>query len=227
LEKALALHKTTVGKKAIMAISGLMLVGFIVMHMLGNLNVYLGPQAMWDYAKGLRQIPGLLWVARLGLLGAIGAHIWSAYQLTQLNESARPVAYERTKSQTTTFAARTMYMSGLIMLCYIVFHIGHLTLGIAPHEFKPYNVYNNFVYGFQIWWISLFYIVGNCAVGIHLYHGFWSLFQSLGVNHPRYNHYRKLAATGLAFVVTAVNLSFPISVILGFLEPTTMTFQPW
>ena len=210
-----------------MALSGLAMVGFLVGHLLGNLTVYFGPQAMYDYAKGLRSVPGLLWVARLGLLAAVGAHIWAAYQLNKLNESARPVAYKRTKSQETTFAARTMFMSGNIMLFYIVFHIAHLTFGAFIGEYDQYNVYNNFVYGFQNVGVSTLYIIGNLAVGLHVFHGFWSLFQSLGANHPRYNHLRKQAATAIAFVITAVNLSFPLSVLLGFVKPTAMTFPAW
>ena len=125
-----------------MALSGLAMVGFLVAHMLGNMTVYIGPEAMYEYAKGLRAIPGLLWVARLGLLAAVGSHIWAAYQLNKLNESARPQRYAVSKYQETSFAARTMFMTGNIMLFYIVFHIAHLTFGAGVNNYDQYNVYN-------------------------------------------------------------------------------------
>ena len=227
MESTLRLHQTTLGKKAIMALSGLAMVGFLVAHMLGNMTVYIGPEAMYEYAKGLRAIPGLLWVARLGLVAAVGSHIWAAYQLNKLNESARPRSYAVATFQQTSFAARTMFMTGNIMLFYIVFHIAHLTFGAGVANYDQYNVYNNFVYGFQNTPVALLYIVGNLAVGWHVFHGFWSMFQTLGANHPRYNHLRKQAATAIAVVIAGANVTFPLSVMFGFLQPTTMTFPAW
>lgn len=228
METALKLTQTHIGKKAVMAVSGCLLFGFVLVHFAGNLSVYAGPQAMYNYAKGLRTIPGGLWVARAGLLALIVAHVASAVALYKANKTARPGRYAVQRDLATNYAAKTMYFSGPILTFYILFHIAHLTLGKVPvHEFSDYNVYNNFVYGFQVWWISLLYIIGNGALGIHLYHGMWSMFQSLGLNHPRYNALRRQFATAFALLITVGNISYPIAVMAGFLKPTTMTFGPF
>ena len=225
MESTLTLYRTTVGKKVVMAASGVVLFGFVIVHMLGNLNIYLGPEAMYAYAKGLREMPyGLLWVARIGLLVAFLAHWATSVQLAMLNKKARTTRYAKQQDLATNYAAKSMYLTGPVMLLYIFYHLAHLTFGVTgPEGFDPFNPYNNFVAGFQVWWISGIYIVANVAVCMHLYHGVWSVFQSLGVNHKRFNALRRQAATAIVGVILAGNLSFPIAVLAGVLQPKPCT----
>ena len=211
MPEALKSTDTTVGKKAVMAVSGAILVGFLVGHLLGNLNLYLGADALNNYAATLRGLPALIWGTRFLLLFAIGAHIWSAFHLWKRNRGARRTRYKMRKNLTTDYAARTMYFSGPILLAYIVYHLWHFT--IAPEH--GHDVYRNVVEGFQNPLIAAIYIIGNLALGFHLFHGVFSAFQSIGANHPRYNALRRLAATGLAGLITIGNVSFPIMVLLG------------
>lgn len=226
MERVLTLHRTTVGKKAIMAVTGFVLFGFVVVHMLGNFQLWLpnGPEAMHAYAVQLRSVPGLLWVARIVLLSAVLLHIWAAVALTSRNADARPVEYHRKRrDMATNYAARTMMWGGAIVAIFIVYHILHLTLGYGPY-YDPQAVYNNVVYGFLDWRISSFYIVAQILLGMHLFHGAWSWFNSLGWNHPRFNRYKRHFATGLAVAIVAGNVAIPLTVMVGWVEPTTETF---
>ena len=224
MERVLTLHRTTIGKKAIMAVSGVVLFGFVLIHMLGNLQLWMGPEQMHAYAVSLRGIPGGLWLARIVLLAAVGLHIWAAVALTGRNADARPTDYQyKRRDVATNYAARTMMWGGAIVLIFIIYHILHLTLGYGPY-YDPQNPYNNVVYGFRVWWISAFYIIANILLGIHLFHGGWAWFNSIGWNHPRFNHWRRGFATALAVVVVAGNVALPVSVMAGFVEPTTETF---
>ncbi len=226
MQKALTLYQTSIGKKAVMAASGVILLGFTLGHLSGNLKAYQGPQALNEYAAWLRSMPSLLWGTRAALVFAFGAHVFSAFQLWSQNRGARPVGYRRKKSLATDYAARTMYWSGPILLLYVLFHLAHLTFGqtFGFYEFDKMNPYNNMVYGFQIPAVLVPYLLGNIALGVHLFHGIWSMFQSIGINHPKYNIFRRDLAIGLATLLTLGNLSFPIAVMLGYLEPTTQTF---
>lgn len=211
MQRALTLHQTTIGKKVIMAISGVILVGFTFGHFLGNLNLYRGPEALNGYAETLRSVPALLWTARLILLVAVGAHIASAYALWSRNRKARGSHYKRRKDLATDYAARTMYWSGPILLLYIIYHLLHLTI-LPAH---PGDVYRNVVEGFQNPLIAGVYIVGNLALGFHIFHGVYSMFQTLGINHPRFNAYRRDFSIAICALITIGNLSFPISVLAG------------
>lgn len=212
MQRALTLHQTTVGKKVIMALSGFILVGFTVGHLLGNLQLYLGPEAINDYAAMLHSMPALVWGTRLVLLFAVAVHIASAFSLWTRNRAARGSRYKQRKDQATDYAARTMYWSGPILLLYIVYHLLHFTI-LPAH---PGDVYRNVVEGFQNPIIAGVYIVGNLALGLHIFHGVYSAFQTLGVNHPRYNNYRRDLAIALCAALTIGNLSFPIAVLAGF-----------
>jgi len=241
MQRALTLYNTTVGKKAAMAASGVILLGFTVGHLYGNLKAFWGAQAYNDYAAGLRDIPALLWGVRLALLFAVSVHIASAAMLWGRNRNARPDRYAKKKDLATDYAAKTMYLSGPILLFYILFHLAHLTFGgeifgfqgedgagalfgIDGYVFNRHNPYNNMVMGFQHWPVVVPYVLGVLALGTHLFHGIWSMFQSIGANHPKYNHLRRDAAIALAVFLTLGNLSFPIAVQLGYLEPTTQPF---
>jgi succinate dehydrogenase / fumarate reductase cytochrome b subunit len=213
-----SLGASTVGKKVVMAVSGVVLLGFVVVHLLGNLQLYLGPEAMNSYAESLRAIPALLWTARVVLILAFLAHVVSSVQLVMRNRAARPVKYaHKRRDVATSYAARTMIWTGPIVLLYVVYHVAHLTFGFTTgYEFDPANVYANVVNGFQIWWVSAIYIAANLALGVHLYHGAWSCLQSLGANHPSINQIKKKAAAAIAGVLVAGNLSFPITVMAGW-----------
>ncbi|MGB8332428.1 MAG: succinate dehydrogenase cytochrome b subunit [Polyangiales bacterium] len=211
MQRALTLHHTTIGKKVIMAISGAVIVGFVIVHFLGNLNLYLGPEAMNGYAAKLQSVPPLVWGTRLVLLIAFGAHIASALLLWLRNQKARGSRYKKRKDLVTDYAARTMYWSGPILLLFVVYHLLHFTI-LPAH---PGDVYRNVVEGFQQPWIAGVYIAGNIALGLHIFHGIYSAFQTLGANHPRYNSYRRDAAVAISAAITIGNLSFPISVLAG------------
>ncbi len=214
MQRALTLYQTTIGKKVVMAVSGAIIVGFVVGHFLGNLNLYLGPEALNGYAAKLHSMPALVWATRGLLLLAFGAHISSAYQLWRRNASARGSHYKRRKDLATDYAARTMYWTGPILLLYLIYHLLEFTI-LPAH---PGDVYRNVVEAFQNPWISAFYIAGNLALGLHLFHGIFSAFQSIGANHPRYNSYRRDLAIAVSAVITLGNLSFPISVLTGIVS---------
>jgi succinate dehydrogenase / fumarate reductase cytochrome b subunit len=222
--RALTLNDTTIGKKMVMAVSGLVLFGFVIGHMLGNLQIFLGPKPFNEYSKFLHDTPTLLWGTRLALLVAVVAHILSATQLTILNRSARPIAYKKKKSRTTSYAARTMVWGGLIVLFYIFYHIAHLTLGFTKglgYEHLPNDanglpdVYFNVVQSFKVPWCAGLYVAANVVLGFHLYHGSWSLLQSLGLSHRRYDETVRSAASAIALATTAGFLAVPIAVYLG------------
>ena len=213
MQRALTLHQTTIGKKLIMALSGLIIVGFTIGHFLGNLNLYRGPEAMDGYAEALQGLPPLVWGTRLLLLFAFGAHIASAFSLWNRNRQARGSRYKVHKDLATDYAARTMYWSGPILLLFIVYHLLHFTI-LPAH---PGEVYRNVVEGFQNPLIAGVYIAGNLALGFHIFHGIYSAFQTVGANHPRYNTYRRDLAIAICAVITIGNLSFPIAVLAGFI----------
>ncbi len=160
----------------------------------------------------------LLWIARLVLLAAVGLHIWSAWQVTQLSRAARPAAYRRRDVVQASYASRTMRWGGVLVLLFVIYHLLHFTTGTVHPEFIPGDVYTNVVRGFQVWWVSAFYIVAQLALGLHLYHGLWSLFQSLGWSHPRFNHWRRAFAQAFAWIVTLGNISFPLAVLAGVIH---------
>jgi len=220
LQRAAAFFGTTVGKKAIMAVTGVVLVGFVIGHMVGNLQVFLGPEAMNDYAVSLRELlhgTGL-WIARTGLLAAAVLHVWAATSLTLTSRSARPVGYRELQHRESTYASRTMRWSGPILLLFVVYHILHLTFGTVHPSFVEGDVYHNFVAGFRSVPVSLVYIAAMLALGLHLYHGTWSMLQSLGLSHPRYNHLRRGLSTLVTVVVVVGNISFPVAVLTGLLR---------
>ena len=222
-----AFYRSAVGKKVVMAVTGLALFGFVLGHMLGNLKLYFGAEALNHYAEWLRELGtpllphgGLLWIARIGLLAAVGLHIWSAWQVTRMNRKARPQDYSRRATIQASYASRTMRWGGVLIALFVLYHLAHFTFGPAwAHpDFVPGDVYHNVVAGFSVWPISLFYIVAQAALALHLYHGLWSLFQSLGWNHPSFNPWRRTFAKAFAAVIFIGNISFPISVLTGLVS---------
>lgn len=218
-------YRSAIGKKAVMAVTGLILFGWIFAHMVGNLKLYMGPEHLNEYAHFLRTMfgpavpeTGMLWLSRIVLLVAVIFHIHSAYALTMMNRQARPVDYRDRQYAKASYASRTMRWGGVIILLFVIYHLLHLTTGQAHHDFVPGDVYHNVVSGFRIWWVAAVYIIANLALGLHLYHGVWSMFSSLGVTHKRFENWRRMFATAFAVLITAGNLSFPLSVLLGLVR---------
>ena len=221
-------YRSAIGKKAVMAISGLILFGWIFLHMAGNLKLFMGSEALNHYGEWLRTMggpmlpnTGALWLSRIVLLVAVIFHIHSAYALTMMNRNARPVGYADRDYVKGTYAARTMRWGGVIILLFVFYHLAHLTWGgnvASPSRFVQGDVYHNVVTGFQVWWVSAIYILANLALGLHLYHGLWAMFSSVGMTNPRFEHWRRAFATVFAIVVTAANISFPLSVLTGFVK---------
>jgi succinate dehydrogenase / fumarate reductase, cytochrome b subunit len=225
------LYGTAVGKKYAMAITGIMLLGFVFAHMVGNLKMYLGASHINEYGEFLRNllVPILprtvtLWIMRLGLIGAVLLHIHAAYSLTVMNREARSVKYQSPRDyQVANFASRTMRWTGIIVALFVLWHLADLTWGFANNwgaraadgRFVRGDIYGNVVRSFERVPVTVLYIVANIALGIHLFHGVWSLFQSMGWNNPRFNKWRRHLATGFATIIVVGNVSFPIAVLAG------------
>jgi succinate dehydrogenase / fumarate reductase cytochrome b subunit len=209
---------SSIGKKVVMAATGVVLVGFVVLHLLGNLQVYEGPEKLNAYGAALRRVPELLWGARLSLLASVGLHIWAAYSLTRMNRAARPRGYAVHDYRESTYASRTMRWSGVTLLLFVVYHLLHFTFGTVHNDFREGDVYHNVVSGFRAWPVSALYIAAMLALGLHLYHGVWSMLQTLGVSHPRYNPLRHTLATLLTVFVVAGNISIPVAVLMGLVR---------
>jgi len=221
-------YRSAIGKKAVMAVTGVILFGWIFAHMAGNLKLFLGSEALNHYAEWLRDLgapifphESVLWITRVLLIVAVIFHIHSAYALTMMNRNARPIGYADRDYVKGTYAARTMRWGGVIILLFVFYHLAHLTFGgnvAPPSQFIHGDVYHNVVTGFQVWWVAAIYIVANLALGLHLYHGLWSMFSSLGLTNPRFELWRRTFATLFAVVITAANISFPLSVLTGFVH---------
>ena len=220
MQRSLTFLGSSIGKKVVMAASGLVLYAFVVGHMVGNLQVYLGPKAINDYGEFLRHfLHGQgLWIARASLLAAVGLHVWAAVVLTLANWSARPVGYRDWQASQSTYASRTMVWSGPILAAFVFYHLAHFTLGTAHPDFVPGDVYHNVVVGFQNPFASAFYVLAMVALGLHMYHGFWSMLHTLGLSHPRWNPVRRTASLVLAWIVVLGNVSVPLAVLTGLVH---------
>jgi succinate dehydrogenase / fumarate reductase cytochrome b subunit len=201
-----------------MAVTGLILVGYLVTHVAANLTIFSGPEKINEYAAALREVPALLWGARLVLLGATVLHIWSAWRLTVLARASRPVGYTRKKNRGSTFASRTMRLSGILLFAFIIFHILHFTTGSVHPSFEAGDVSGNVIRGLQSPGVALFYVLAMGAVGFHLAHGVWSVFQSLGVTNPRVQRVRQGLALVLAIGIAGGFTLIPLAIVTGFLK---------
>ncbi len=212
-----AFYRSVIGKKILMAVTGILLVGFLLSHMATNLLVFKDPTALDAYAAWLRSFGPLLWVARLGLLVLALVHVALAIQLTGLARKARPVGYEQLEHRSSTLGARTMRVGGFILLFFTVFHILHFTTGTVHPDFIPGRVGQNLITGFQLQpAVAAFYIVAMLALGLHLSHGIWSFFQTMGLNHPRWNAARSALAWGLTILIAGGLLVIPVGVLAGW-----------
>lgn len=209
---------STVGKKTVMAVTGIAGIGFVFVHMAGNLQMFKpvgAAPAMHDYAVALRKLGALLWVARLGLLACVVLHVIAAWQLTMRNRAARPVAYARRQSQTSTLGARTMRVGGVLLLAFIVFHIADMTFGLGHPQFTHLDPYNNLRIGFQRWWAVAFYVIATVFLGLHLFHGAWASWRTVGARQPSAHPLARPVAIGLAVIIALGLAIVPIAAALG------------
>jgi len=224
----LTLYKSTIGKKIIMAITGLVLVLFVIGHMAGNLQMFIGPAKMNGYAALLKSTGELLWLVRFGLLAALILHVTMAYQLTRVKQAARPVDYVRRDPQVSTLASRTMRWGGVLLLVFIIFHILHFTTGtVFPVASRPdamypafseHDVYGNVISAFRNPWVTLFYVVAMLFLMLHLFHGAWSSVRTLGAVKPSANPLERRVSTVIALVVWLGFTAIPVAVFFGVIR---------
>ncbi len=211
---------STIGRKAVMAVTGVILFVFVLGHLVGNLTLYIGPAAINGYGEFLRTVAHgwALWAVRALLLASVVLHIWSATSLTLDSWAARPRGYRKWEPKDSTYASRTMRWGGVIVFAFIVFHLLHFTFGTVHPDFRPGDVYHNVVAGFQVWPVSAFYIVAMVLLALHLDHGVWSMCQTLGLQHPVYKRWARRGARLFALVVLIGNCSFPVAVLAGWVR---------
>jgi len=209
---------SSIGLKLVMAVTGVILCGFVLGHMAGNLTAFKGAAAINAYGAALRKFPALLWAVRLGLLVNTGLHVWAYLMLTGRSWKARNTGYRVTAYKESSFASRTMRWTGPILAAFVVYHLLHLTTGTVHPDFRSGDVYHNLVTGLQVQWVAVFYIVAMVCLALHVFHGVWSLFQSLGVSQPRYGSFGRKLATLFTIVVVGGFLLVPLAVLAGILK---------
>lgn len=218
MSRALTFYSTSIGKKVVMAITGLILFGFVIGHMLGNLQVFMGANQMNAYAAMLKANATLLWGVRIVLLVAVILHIVAAVQLTRMSQRSRPEGYHYKDVIQADYAARTMRWSGPIIAVFVIYHLLHFTTGSVHPQFDVHDVYRNVISGFRVWPVSLFYIIAMVALAFHLWHGVWSMFQTLGLINPKSDKiiHRLAAIATLALVIGFI--SIPMAVLAGLIS---------
>jgi succinate dehydrogenase / fumarate reductase, cytochrome b subunit len=221
-------YRSAVGKKYVMAITGIVLMGYVFAHMVGNLKMYQGMADFDAYAEFLRRLAypllpkyGAIWLLRGALIVAVVLHIHAAYALTRMNQGARTVKYQSQRDYiAANFASRSMRWTGIIVGLFIIWHLLDLTVGagFANPDFASGAAYQNTVASLSRIPIGIFYVVANLALGVHLFHGAWSLFQSMGWNNPRFNVWRRNFAAGFAAIIVIGNVSFPVAIMTGIVS---------
>jgi len=213
---------SSIGRKIVMAVTGVILVVYVLGHLAGNLQIYLpnGRESINAYGAFLHHFlhGGGIWIARAVLLAAVALHIWAATSLTLSSRAARSVGYRERTWTESTYASRTMRWSGVIILVFVIYHLLHFTVGTVHPDFVPGDVYHNFVVGFQNVPASIFYIVAMVLLGLHMRHGVWSMCQTLGLSHPRYRRWAVAASWAIAAIVVIGNVSFPVAVLAGIVR---------
>ena len=224
------LFQSSLGKKFIMAVSGFVLCLFVLGHLAGNLQIFLGPEAINRYGHFLQSNPELIWPSRLVLLVLVGLHLWAAVKLSVENKAARPVAYARYEPLGSTYASRTMLMSGLIILVFVVYHILHFTVQVKSVNLtgqnfleltdreKRHDIFKMMVLGFSNGWVSGFYILGMALLCLHLSHGVSAMFQSLGFKNRNWKPLIDGFAKFIAIVLLVGYCSIPIAVLTGLVK---------
>jgi len=222
-------YQSSIGKKIIVALTGVGLMLFVIAHMVGNLLVFAGPEALNAYAKGLADFGPLLWLARIALLATAVLHIVATVQLAIANKAARPQPYVVNATRASTRASRSMLWSGLTILAFVIYHLLHFTWGFAndyynpehPRYFLPngdHNVYNMVIDGFNWAPASFFYIIAMGLLFMHLSHGFASVFQTLGITTPRSRPLIEAAGKGVALILFAGNSLMPLAILFGWVQ---------
>lgn len=209
---------SSIGKKAVMAVTGLAMIAFLISHVLANLQVFAGPLKINEYAATLRKLGPLLWVARAGLIAALVLHVVAAFQLTQRMQVARRTGYAEREPQVSTIAARTIRWGGVLLLVFIVLHLLHFTFGTIHPAFDAKDVYGNIVAGFDTWWVALLYVVAMVGLGLHLYHGAWSSIRTLGLTRPSASPLKRRIAAVLAWAIYLGFSIIPIAVVAGIVR---------
>jgi len=220
-------YRSSVGKKMIVALTGVVLIAFVVGHLLGNLQIFLGPDWVNSYAEHLRALGPLLWAIRIFLLLNVLLHIFYTISLAIDNRHARPVRYKRKDNVKATFASRSMALSGLVVLAFILYHLAHFTVRVTDPRFlllkadplNRYDVYSMMVYGFQNIFVSAFYILGMFLLALHLSHGTSSFFQSLGLNDEKLAPRLAVAGRLFAWLIFVGYTSIPVAVLLHWVKP--------
>jgi succinate dehydrogenase / fumarate reductase cytochrome b subunit len=218
MNEIVALYRSTLGKKLLMAVTGIILFGFVVAHMLGNLQIFLGSEQLNHYAELLQKNQKLLWAARLVLLLSVGVHVVAAVQVWLRSRRSRPVSYRVFRPPAVDYAARTMVWTGPIVAAFIVFHLLHFTTGTVHPHFVRGDVWANVVTGFSQPLVAIVYIIANLLLAVHLYHGLWSLFQTFGIDHAAIAPWRRRLAVLFAVIIAAGNISMPLAVLIGVLH---------
>jgi succinate dehydrogenase / fumarate reductase cytochrome b subunit len=217
---------SSIGTKIVMAATGALLLLFLVAHVLGNLEVFWGRDAMNHYGELLRTFPAMLWVARAGLLTLAVLHIVAAVRVARLNRQARPEGYVRKRNRVTTIFARTMLGSGIALAAFVVFHILHFTVRSVEPSYKTlhdtsgrHDIFGMVVDAFQRPSIAAIYVIAMALLGMHLVHGISSAVHTLGVAHPRYRGSLQHAGTVVAVLIILGFIAVPLSVLLGWVRP--------
>lgn len=225
MHRVVSLYRTSVGKKVVMALSGLFIIAWLIGHVVGNLKAFLGPDEINHYAEWLREMgaPALppmvgLWGVRILLLIAVAAHVTAAVQLWRQSAAARAGGYSRSANLVFSRASKTMRVGGLLLLAYIVYHLLHLTVGSAHGDFVPGDVYHNIVSAFRNPVVTGVYTLAMAALALHLYHGIWSLMQTLGLSHPRHDRVRRPIALVLTILIVGGFLAVPWAVFAGLIS---------
>ena len=222
-----ALYGSSVGKKIIVAITGIILILFVIGHLLGNLQIFIGPDWINGYSQHLRDLGPLLWLIRAFLLITVVLHIYFTFLLAIENRRARPEQYIDRRYVKATFASRHMVMSGVIVLAFIIYHLAHFTVRVTDRRFGllkadplgHYDVYSMMVYGFQNYFVSGFYVLGLFLLALHLSHGSSSFFQSLGLNDKKLTPRLAFAGRIFAWLLFAGYTSIPVAILLGLIKP--------
>ena len=225
---ALRLYRSTIGKKVIMAVTGIILVAFVIVHMLGNLQVFIGPAKINAYSAFLHSMGELLWLTRIVLLVSLILHVTMAWQLTRIARNARPIAYASREPQVSTVASRTMRWGGVLILVFVVFHILHFTTGtlfpLASRPdalypaFNPADVYGNVIAAFRTPWVVTVYVVVMLFLMLHLFHGAWASVRTLGLAPTSQHPLHRRVATVIALVVWLGFTAVPVAVFLGVIR---------
>ena len=225
MNRLVRLFRTSIGRKLVVAVTGVMLILFLIGHLLGNMTLIKGQDAMNAYAAWLQGHP-FLWIARAALLLIFGAHIYAALWLAIENRAARPIRFCRSEPIQAGVPSRYIVLTGLLVLAFLIYHLLHFTFGVvdAQHahlvdsQGRP-DVYSMVVYGFQNRWIAFSYIVSMVLLGLHLIHGALSVFQSLGINHETYDAVIRVGSTTLVVLLILGNISIPVIVLMGLIRP--------